>query len=107
MEINLTQIILAVITLLFGLLMRYVVPSIKTNMTSDQIEMVRIAVKTAVYAAEQLYGSKQGQQKLDYVIKVLSEQGYIIDKDDVADEIRVLIEAFVKELSLEQAKIEA
>ena len=107
MEINLTQIILAVITILFGLLMRYVVPSIKTNMTSDQIEMVRIAVKTAVYAAEQLYGSKQGQQKLDYVIKVLSEQGYIIDKDDVADEIRVLIEAFVKELSLEQAKIEA
>lgn len=107
MEINLTQIILAVITLLFGLLMRYVVPSIKTNMTSDQIEMVRIAVKTAVYAAEQLYGSKQGQQKLDYVIKVLSEQGYIIDKDDVADEIRVLIEAFVKELSIEQAKIEA
>jgi len=105
--IDLTQIILAVFTLIFGLLMRYVIPGIKEKMTGDQVEMLRIAVKTAVYAAEQLYGSKQGQEKLAYVIDLLYQQGYIVDKDKVEDTVRALIESFVKELNLEQAKIEA
>lgn len=104
MEINLTQIILAVVTLLFGLLMRYVVPSLKNNLNSNQMELLRIAVKTAVYAAEQLYNSDQGKEKLAYVIKLLAEQGYILDVDHVEDTMRALIEAFVKELRIEQQK---
>ena len=105
MTIDLTQIILAVLTLIFGLLMRYVIPSIKSKMSADQLELLRIAVKTAVYAAEKLYGSKQGQEKLNYVIDLLYQAGYIVDKNNVEDTIRALIESFVKELELEQAKV--
>lgn len=105
-QIDLTQIILAVITLLFGLLMKYIIPQAKSKMSSDQMELLRIAVKTAVYAAEQLYTSDQGQKKLDYVIDLLYQQGFIVDKDQIADTTRAQIEAMVKELKIEQAKVE-
>ena len=106
MQIDLTQIIMAVLTLLFGLLMRYAIPSIKGKLNTEQMELLRIAVKTAVYAAEKLYGSKQGQEKLNYVIDLLYQQGYIVDKNQVEDKTRALIEAMVKELEIEQAKVE-
>lgn len=104
MTIDQTQIILAVLTFLFGLLLRYVIPGIKEKLSTNQMELLRIAVKTAVYAAEQLYGSKQGQEKLAYVIDLLYQQGYILDKDKVEDTMRALIEEVVRELSIEQAK---
>lgn len=102
MTIDLTQIILAVITLIFGILMRYVIPYAKDKLNDNQMEILRIAVKTAVYAAEQLYGSKQGQEKLKYVIDLLHQQGYIVDVDNVETTTRALIESIVKELSIEQ-----
>ena len=107
MQIDLTQIILAVITLIFGILMRYVIPAAKEKLTTDQMELLRMTVKTAVYAAEQLYTSDQGQRKLDYVIDLLWKQGYVVDKAQVDESTRALIEAMVKELKLEQAKVTA
>ena len=74
--IDLTQILIAILTLLFGLLTRYVIPAIKDKTSADQMELLRVAVKTAVYAAEQLYGSNAGQAKLQYVINLLAEQGH-------------------------------
>lgn len=102
MTIDLTPIILAVITLIFGLLMRYVIPSIKQKTTADQLELIRAAVKTAVYAVEQLYKSKPGQEKKQLVIQFLKENGYLIDDKQVESEVDYLIEQFVKELNLEQ-----
>lgn len=102
MQIDLTQIILAVITLLFGLLMRYVIPNIKSKTTENQLELIRAAVKSAVYAVEQLYKSKPGQEKKQLVLKFLKEQGYIIDDEQVEDKINYLIEEAVKALNIEQ-----
>ena len=100
--ISLTQIILAVITLIVALITRYAIPFAKQKMDENQLEMLRIAVKTAVYAAEKIYGSKQGQEKLNYVVEVLKQQGYEVDMTQIADTTRALIEAAVKELELEQ-----
>lgn len=100
--ISLTQIILAVITLIVALATRYAIPFAKQKMNENQLEMLRIAVKTAVYAAEKIYGSKQGQEKLNYVVEVLKQQGYEVDMTQIADTTRALIEAAVKELELEQ-----
>ena len=104
MQIDLTQIILAVATLIFGILMRYAIPYAKSKLNADQMELLRIAVKTAVYAADQLYTSDQGQKKLHYVIDLLWQQGYIVDPAKVDDSIRAMIEAMVKELKLEADK---
>ena len=104
MTIDLTQIILAVLTLIFGLLMRYVIPSIKQKTTKDQMELIRAAVKSAVYAVEQLYKSKPGQEKKQIVLEFLRDQGYLIDDKQVETEINFLVEQFVKELNIEQSE---
>ena len=106
-QIDLTQIILAVITLIFGLLMRYVIPSAKKNLDKNQMELLQVAVKSAVYAAEMLYKSDQGQEKKAYVVELLRQQGYIVDPEKIEDSVNAMIEAFVKELKIEQAKIAA
>ena len=102
MEINLTQIILAVITLIFGLLTRYVIPNIKARTTADQMDMIRVAVQTVVYGVEQLYKSKPGQEKKQMVIEELYKQGYIVDINNVEDTMNYLIESIVKQLNLDQ-----
>ena len=103
MTIDLTQIILAIITLIFGVLMRYVIPSAKEHLNKEQIELLRLAVRTGVYAAEQLYTSDQGKEKREYVISFLKEHGYIVDPEKIEDPVRAMIEAAVKELRIEQA----
>jgi competence protein ComGC len=102
MEINLTQIILAVLTLIFSLLTRYVIPNIKAKTNADQMELIRVAVKTVVYGIEQLYKSKPGQEKKKMVIEELHKQGYIVDVENVEDTMNILIEAAVKELNIDQ-----
>ena len=104
MQIDLTQIIMAVITLLFGLLMRYVIPNIKAKTDVTQMELIRAAVKSAVYAVEQLYKSKPGQEKKQMVLDFLKEQGYILEDKQVESQIEYLIEQFVKELNIEQSE---
>ena len=100
--IDLTQIILAIITLIFGLLMRYVIPSIKQKTTADQLEIIRAAVKTAVYAVEQLYKSKPGQEKKQMVLDFLREQGFDLEDATVEKQVSYLIEEIVKQLNIEQ-----
>ena len=102
MTIDLTQIILAIITLLFGLLMRYVIPSIKAKTNENQLALIRAAVKTAVYAVEQLYKSKPGQEKKELVLQYLRDNGFQFDDKEVETTISYLIECVVKELNLEQ-----
>jgi competence protein ComGC len=102
MQIDLTQIIMAVLTFLFAILMRYVIPNIKAKTNANQMELIRAAVKSAVYAIEQLYKSKPGQEKKQKVIEALAKQGYILDVDNVEEKMDLMIEAFVKELSIEQ-----
>lgn len=102
MTIDLTQIILAVITLVFGLLTRYIIPNIKGKTTANQMELIRVAVKTVVYGVEQLYKSKPGQEKKRLVIEELARQGYIMDVEHVEEQMEYLIESIVKELNIEQ-----
>lgn len=102
MTIDLTQIILAIITLIFGVLMRYVIPNAKEHLNKNQMELLQIAVKTGVYAAEQLYNSDQGKEKRQYVIDYLKEHGYIVDPEKIEDPVRAMIEAAVKELHIEE-----
>lgn len=102
MTIDLTQIILAILTFIFALLMRYVIPNIKSKTSADQMEMIRAVVKTVVYGVEQLYKSKPGQEKKQMVIEELHKQGYIIDMNNVEDTMNFLIESVVKELNIEQ-----
>ena len=100
MTIDLTQIILAIITLIFGLITRYVVPWIRGKVNDQQSEVLSALVRVGVYAAEQLFTSEQWKEKKQYVVDLLKENGYEIDSTAVD----ALIEATVRELRIEQGQ---
>ena len=65
MQIDLTQIILAIITLIGAFLTKYLVPLIKKKILSEdnklsdnQRMLIKLAIQTAVTAAEQIYKSE-------------------------------------------------
>ena len=100
MQIDLTQIILAVITLISAVLTGFVIPWIKSKLDDRQYGILVAFVKTAVYAAEQLFTSEQWKEKKQYVQDLLVENGY---KIDIAS-VDALIEATVRELRIEQGQ---
>lgn len=93
MQIDITQVILAVITLLGTLITGFVIPLLKSKISENKQAIFDSAVRVAVYAAEQIFsGSKQGKEKKSYVIDLLRKQGYVVD-DEIID---AAIEAQVK-----------
>ena len=99
MNIDLTQIILAVIALISAVLTGFVIPWLKSKIsvengkvTETQAALLKLAINTAVRAAEQLYNSDEGQKKKAYVLDILKAQGYEVDQlaIDAAIEAAVL-----------------
>lgn len=101
-NINLTPIIEALITLISAIVTLFVLPKLtqclKEKLTAEQQSTLREWVKIAVTAAEQLYGSKTGQQKKEYVVSFLLAKGIVVD----IDEVTALIESEVYKLTAEK-----
>ena len=98
--IDFTPIIEAIIGLLAAIITVKVIPWIKAKTTNEQQIMLSAAVKTLVFAAEQIYGAGKGEEKLAYVITQMEKQGYTADRN--------IIEAAVREniLTLHTVKVE-
>jgi len=96
--IDLTQIILAIITLIGAIITRYLVPWIKSKLNDNQYETFCTLIRVGVYAAEQLFTSEQWKEKKAYVVDLLKENGYTVDTTAVD----AMIEATVRELRIEQ-----
>ena len=100
MTIDLTQIILAIITMIGAIITRYLIPWIKNKLDDRQYEVLATLVRVGVYAAEQLFSRDEWKEKKQYVVDLLSENGYSID----ATAVDALIEATVRELRIEQGQ---
>ena len=100
MTIDLTQIILAVITVIGAIITRYLIPWIKSKLDERQYDVFNGLVRVGVFAAEQLYNSGKIHDKKQYVLELLKGNGYQIDDESV----NALIEATVKELKIELQK---
>lgn len=101
MQIDLTQIILAVIALIGAILTSFVIPWLKKKvdvengkLTETQSALLKLAINTAVKAAEQLFASEEGLKKKAYVLDILKSQGYEVDQAA----INAAIEAAVLDL---------
>ena len=67
-NIDITPIIEAVIALIGIIITSFLIPYIKTKMTTNQFSYLEGIVKTAVYAAEVLFdGDGRGAEKREYV----------------------------------------
>ena len=99
MNIDLTQIIVAVITLIFGLIAKYAIPYLKEKYSTEQLEKMKLWAKVAVEAAEMLYtGSGRGEEKKKYVLDFLNSKGFSGDMETLEN----LRESAVLELKQEQ-----
>ena len=81
--IDLTPIINAIIALLGAIITVKVIPWIKAKTTNEQQMMLRAAIKTLVFAAEQMYGAGKGSEKMDFVISNLVKQGFTADRVEI------------------------
>lgn len=81
--INLTPLVQALIGVLAALISYRLIPWIKAKTTNEQQIMLRAAVKTFVYAAEQIYGAGKGREKLDFVVKQLEKQGFTANRVEI------------------------
>ncbi len=95
MNFDLTVIAECVITLLGAVVSAFLIPYIKANLSDSKRSQLIFWIKTAVKAAEQLYGSKTGQQKKEYVVSFLLSKGLVFD----IDEVTALIESEVYRLT--------
>ena len=99
---QITQIILALITLVGTIVGTFLVPYLKIKTTKEQRENTYIIIKYAVQASEQIFNKGgQGIEKYDYVVKYIKGLGIKVDEKD----LKVLIESAVKELTLVQNEL--
>lgn len=98
MEYDITGILEIALALISAIITTLVIPVIKEKLSETKREKLRFWVDIAVKAAEQLYGSKTGQQKKEYVVSFLLSKGIVFD----VDEVTALIESSVYKLSAEQ-----
>ena len=81
--IDLTQIFQAIIMLIAALISTRLIPWLKINATEKQRALLEGAVRTAVFAAEQLYGAGHGQEKLEDAANYLRSHGYEVDIGEI------------------------
>lgn len=97
-NIDYTELIQALIALVSVIITTFLIPLLKKKLSVEKLEELKKWVGVAVNAAEQLYGSKTGQQKKDYVISFLLSKGITFD----ANEVEALIEAEVYKLTAQK-----
>ena len=106
MNIDLTGIMCAAITVLGGILLRYCIPILIQKLDQEKLSQLMEWTRVGVRAAEMLFATSQGREKKEFVLNFLVEKGYSLNLDEVksaADQtLDVLIESAVKELKLEQ-----
>ena len=97
---NITWVILGALILIIGAFKMFAMPYIRAHVTAEQIVVLRGIAHTVVFAAEQIFGAKMGEDKLAYALglakRLLEKQNLTFDEDVV----RAAIEEQVKELNL-------
>ena len=102
--VDLTQIVVAILTLVFSLGSAFLIPYIKTKVTAEQLETIKFWVNIAVEAAEMIYvGTGRGEEKKAYVVEFLNSKGFHLNTAEIDN----IIEAAVLELKLATEKKEA
>ena len=96
MKMDVTQVVLALMTLISGVVTTFLVPWLKQRLNAGQRERLAALIRVGVFAAQQLFRSDEGVRKKTYVIQLLEEQGYRID----SEMIDAQIEAELMELKI-------
>lgn len=99
MTFDFTAIFQAILTLLGAIITYWLVPYVKSKATAQQQANVAVLVRTAVAAAEQLYGAGMGKAKLDYAQAWLNERGVKYSRAEIEAAVRDLSNDIVSVLN--------
>lgn len=92
MNIDITQIVVAVIGLLSVIVTSVVVPLLKKKLGAEKVSEIQVWVEIAVHAAEQLFaGSGKGAEKKKYVLDFLREKGFDVDDEAIENAIEAAV----------------
>lgn len=81
----------ALIALFIGIITKFLVPYIKSQITTQNLSFIKTWVDSLVNAAEQkIQGSKMGVEKKKWVVSMLENLGIVVD-----DSVDALIESAV------------
>lgn len=94
MKYDYTFIFELIITLISALISCFLIPQLKNRLSEEKRQKLLYWTEIAVKAAEQLFESKTGQQKKEYVVSFLLSKGIVFD----VDEVTALIESEVYKL---------
>ena len=87
MKIDYTDLIQAIIALASVIITSFVIPLLKQKLSAEKRAKLLDYVKIGVAAAEQIYGSKAGLKKKEYVVAFLLSKGVVFDVDEVENMI--------------------
>lgn len=88
---DLTVIFEGIIALLAALASAFLVPWLKSRTTAEQRTELLKWVDIAVAAAQQLYHQCSGQERLDYALDLLAEQGYNVNDKAVLGAVEAAV----------------
>lgn len=98
MRIDLTPIFQAVIALLSAVITVKLIPYIKSKSTQQQYTNLTAVAKIVVYAAEQIFGTEESTEKLNYAVRQLSQAGFDLDLET----LRAAVEQAVYDMNAEK-----
>lgn len=82
-----TQLMKAIITVIFVVIGMFLIPLIKKNISKETLDTILKYIRIFVAAAEQIYDVAQGPEKKAYVLERLAEMGFKIDSDIIDAQI--------------------
>ena len=89
---DLTDLILAILTVIFTVISTFLIPYIKRQTTAAQYAEIQKWVTIAVDAAEMIYkGTGRGQEKKEYVLNFLNSKGYKLDTESIENMIEAAV----------------
>ena len=92
MNIDITQIVVAIIGLLSVIVTSVVVPLLKKKLGAEKVSEIQKWVEIAVHAAEQIFNETgMGKQKKEYVVEFLREKGFDVDDQAIENAIEAAV----------------
>ena len=86
------------------LITRYLVPLFRNAIGDDKIAEAAKWIKSVVYFAQQTMSAKTGEERKEFVMQYAKDIRDELKIPITDEQIDILIESFVKELRIEEAK---
>ena len=88
---SITEIVTLILKIVCFVLVAFVIPLIKKKYTQQELEAVNDKIMTYVQAADQIFGSEQGEEKKQWVRGRLAAHGIDVDLNIIDAEIEACV----------------